>query len=266
MISNLPIENVLIKHIRVNPHQPRSHFEPQALQELADSIVSVGLLQPPLVRKISNEEYELVAGERRLRACKLAKLTSIPVYIQPLDVQTSMWAALIENIQRSDLNPLEISRKLYDIQQSHQLTQQQLADKLSKKRSTISNYLRLLQLPVSIQKALEENQITMGHAKALLSLEDPLKQLAAFENLQKNKLSVHQLEKWVNQWQEKKTLTKVHTPDLFVQDLASRLQEHFGSKVHIRSLGDKKGVVEFYFHNLDELDHLLDRWNLPQEL
>lgn len=186
---------VSIDKIRVNPYQPRRGFNPEELEELAQSIRSVGLIHPPLVRYIPQEEcYELISGERRFRASQIAGKTKIPVFIRHSTHSISAQAALIENIQRVDLNPLEIAKALKKLIEDFGLSQDQLAQKIGKKRSTVANYLRLLSLPQTIQHSLSGALITMGHAKAILALEEGDKQALLHELILRDDLSVREAE------------------------------------------------------------------------
>ena len=168
---NDTVAEVDIHAIRVNPHQPRRHFAPEDLQELAESIIAVGFIHPPLVRPVEPGFFELVSGERRFQAAQLAGLTKIPVHIRDSDTLMSAQMALIENIQRVDLNPMEIAKALRSLIEEFGFNQEDLAARIGKKRSTVANYLRLLSLPKNIQDAVSQELITMGHAKAILSLD-----------------------------------------------------------------------------------------------
>lgn len=169
-------KQISIEHIRVNPYQPRREFKEEELRELAQSIRSVGLIHPPLVRPVPHSSfYELISGERRFKAAQLAGFTTIPVYIRHISDPISAQAALIENMQRSDLNPLEIAFALKALMMEFELTQEELANKIGKKRSTIANFLRLLTLPEKIRESLSKESISMGHAKAILGLNDEKK-------------------------------------------------------------------------------------------
>ena len=171
------INEIELDKISVNPNQPRREFDPIALQELADSIAEIGIIQPITLRKLNEDSYQIIAGERRYRASILAGLKTIPAYIRTADDENVMEMALIENIQREDLNSLEIALAYQHLIEQYELTQERLSERIGKKRTTIANYLRLLKLPAPIQVALKNKEIDMGHARALLTLEDPKNQI-----------------------------------------------------------------------------------------
>ena len=183
-----------LSKITVNPNQPRREFDPIALQELADSIAEIGIIQPITLRQISDDSYQIIAGERRFRASKLAGLTTIPAYIRTADDENVLEMALIENIQREDLNSLEIALAYQHLIEQYELTQERLSERVGKKRTTIANYLRLLKLPAPIQMALKNREIDMGHARALLALEDPQLQLKIFKEIIAQEYSVRKVE------------------------------------------------------------------------
>ena len=191
------INEVELSKISVNPNQPRRDFDPEALQELADSIAEIGIIQPITLRKISDDSYQIIAGERRFRASQMAGLTTIPAYIRTADDENVMEMALIENIQREDLNSLEIALAYQHLLEQYEMTQERLSQRVGKKRTTISNYLRLLKLPAPIQVALQKKEIDMGHARALLTLEDPKTQIKIFEEILKHHYSVRKVEEMV---------------------------------------------------------------------
>lgn len=250
---------VPIDKIRLNPNQPRKVFAELELQELAQSILSVGIIHPPLVRPLEEVGfYELVSGERRFQASKLAGLAELPVHIKKSSLQASAEMALIENIQRVDLNPIEIAKALQQLIDTYFFNQEALARRIGKKRSTVANYLRLLVLPKNIQAALLQNLITMGHAKAILSLDGIDKQQLIFEIILRDQLSVREAEKTAQRLAEKakKKKLKYVTPDFFLAELAEKMQSALGTKVHIQGKG-KRGRVVIDYYNLDDLDRLI---------
>ena len=188
-IKELPIVDII-----PNPNQPRKMFDDEALQELSDSIVSIGLVQPITVRSIANGKYEIIAGERRYRAAKLANLETIPAYIRETDNDEVLALALIENIQREDLNAMEVAFSYHRLMEECNLTQEALSGLVGKKRATIANYVRLMNLPAEIQKAVREKELSMGHARALLGLDDVEAQLEIFEQIKIYDLSVRKVE------------------------------------------------------------------------
>lgn len=255
------VKHVNVANIRVNPHQPRREFKQEELEDLAQSIRSVGLLHPPLVRPLPNSEnYELISGERRVRASQLASLKVIPVYIRKAghSTSTSALAALIENIQRVDLNPLEIARALKKIMIEFNLTQDQLSGKIGKKRSSTANYLRLLTLPQMIQESLICETITMGHAKAILSLDREEKQMLLHEIILRDDLNVRQAEVAALRIGEKakKQQLKYISRDFYLEQLAEKIREKLGTQVLIQGKG-KRGRITIDYYSLDDLDRLL---------
>lgn len=258
--EQLRIKEVLLENVRVNPHQPRRHFSTEDLQELADSIVAVGLIHPPLVRPFEGEEeiYELISGERRYRACQMAGLKTIPVVIRTGSELLSAQQALVENIQRVDLNPLEISKALKSLLDDFGLSQEELAQRVGKNRSTVANYLRLLALPRGIQESIDSGQITMGHAKAILSLKGFEKQGLLHDLILRDDLSVREAEQAaqrIDQKSKKKELVHINR-DFVLEQLTEKIQHKLGTKVTIAAKG-KKGRISIDYYNLDDLDRLL---------
>lgn len=231
-----------------NPHQPRKYFEENNLRELADSIKEHGIIQPLVVSKIDNDKYELIAGERRLQAAKLVKLKTVPAIIRSVSNQQKLELALVENIQRHNLNPIEEAKAYLKLASEFNLTQQEIAQKSGKSRSAIANILRLLELPVEIQRGLIEEKITAGHARAILALENPEKQRGLYNLILKGNLSVRAAEekvKSVTIKSYKRKTTKQSDPA--IQDLEDRLQEKLKTKVQIKKSGRAgKIVIDFY--------------------
>lgn len=261
------LKYVSLSQIRVNPYQPRGEFKSEDLEELAQSILSVGLLHPPLVRPLPNSEfYELISGERRFRASQLACLTTIPVYVRSTNYSISAQAALIENIQRVDLNPLEISKALKRLMVEFGLTQDQLAKQIGKKRSTLANYLRLLSLPSIIQESIAKDFITMGHAKAILALDQIEKQMLLHEIILRDDLNVREAEQAAQRIGEKaKKQQLTYVPrDFYLEQLADKIREKLGTQVTIQAKG-KKGKISIDYYNLDDLDRLLALFGVSQE-
>jgi ParB family chromosome partitioning protein len=200
------IHEVPVSQIKANPNQPRREFDQTALQELADSIAEIGIIQPITLRKMEDDTYQIIAGERRFRASQLAGLTSVPAYIRTADDENVMEMALIENIQREDLNSLEIALAYQHLIEQYGLTQERLSERVGKKRTTIANYLRLLKLPAQIQVALQNKEIDMGHARALLTLDNPTLQIRLFEELMREGYSVRKVEQMVKSLNEGETI------------------------------------------------------------
>lgn len=253
------LRHIPLTQIRVNPYQPRRDFNEEDLAELKQSILTVGLLHPPLVRPLPESSfYELISGERRFRAAQLASLTTIPVYIRHTSYSISAKAALIENIQRVDLNPLEIAKALQILLVEFGLTQDQLAQQIGKKRSTIANYLRLLTLPLKIQDSLAKNHFTMGHAKAILSLDSEDKQILLYELILRDDLSVREAEQAAQRIGKKAAKQQLsYVPrDFYLEQLTEKIREKLGTKVFIQPKG-KKGRISIDYYSLEDLDRLL---------
>lgn len=253
------LKHIPLSCILINPYQPRREFKPEELEELAQSIRTVGILHPPLVRPLPNSDlYELISGERRLRAAQLVGLSVIPVYIRKTKYSISAQAALIENIQRVDLNPLEIANALKRVMNEFGLTQDDLAQQIGKKRPTIANYLRLLTLPQSIQESVAKCFITMGHAKAILALDQEDKQALLHEIILRDGLSVREAEQAaarIGEKAKKQKLTYV-TRDFYLEQLADKIRGRLGTKVSIQSKG-KRGRISIDYYCFDDLDRLL---------
>jgi len=257
-ILNLPIE-------KIEPHkgQPRQHFDPQALEELAQSIAQSGVIQPIIVRKIAEHRYQIVAGERRFRAAQKAALKSVPAIVQDLDEKQALALALIENIQRQDLNPIEEALAYQKLIEEFSYTQEQLAEQVGKERSTITNSLRLLKLPARVRQMVLENQVSMGHARALLALDSAAQIEKTAKRIQHEQLSVRATEKLVNTLKEDKPLTTgdkksaQDTPSVSLLALIDELQSKLGTRV---SIVDQKGrgKIEISFFNEQERERLID--------
>jgi len=265
------IQEIQISLIDVNQFQPRAVFHPNALMELAESIRSQGILQPLLVREHSSVpgRYQLIAGERRLRASIQAGLDFVPCIVLQADEAQMLEIALVENIQRSDLSPVEEARAYKHLAERFSLTQEVIAEKVGKSREYVANALRLLNLPDAVLAYLDSGELTPGHAKVLLSLknEDAIRDMAA-QILQKG-LSVRETENLVrslnapSEITSEKTLEKTAKEEnVHVADLRRALEETFQTKVNIKMRGANKGSIEFLFYDLDHLESLLKRWNV----
>lgn len=245
-----------------NPNQPRKIFDKQALEELAQSIRENGVLQPVLVRQIGSK-YQIVSGERRFRASKIAGLGSIPAVIRKLNEEKTMLAGLIENIQRQDLNPVEEARTLREILLNFGLTHDQLADKIGRSRSALTNRLRLLQLPAEVLLMLADGQISAGHAKMLAGLKDAVEVKAWAKKIIKDQLSVYETEKQLAQSKAEVANTRqkkgklIMSSDTHVRAVEESLQELLGAKVRIRQ-GKKKGRIEIEFYDRDDLERVVE--------
>lgn len=256
---------IKIKDIETNPFQPRTNFEEAALQELADSVKQHGIIQPITVRKLGYDKYQLISGERRFRASQLAGLTDIPAYIRVANDQAMLEMGLIENIQREDLDPIEISLSYKRLIDECNITQEQLSEKVNKQRSTVTNFLRLLKLPAVIQKAVRDKEISMGHARALLSIENEDKQLAIYAMAVENELSVRQVEDLARgeKLQFKPKTTRVEKP-LTIEDkqIAKKLEKIFSKSFDFKRNAKGAGSISLSFSNDTELEHILSFFDI----
>ncbi|MBK8653434.1 MAG: ParB/RepB/Spo0J family partition protein [Haliscomenobacter sp.] len=251
---------ISLEEIEVNPFQPRNEFDQEALDELADSIRVHGLIQPLTVRRLAHNAYQLISGERRLRASRMAGLTEIPAYIRIANDQEMLEMALIENIQRENLNAIEIAITYQRLKEECQLTDENLADRVGKKRPTITNHLRLLKLPPDIQSAIKEKKLSMGHARALTGIEDYALRDSLFRQTLKEELSVRALENLIAAYNQPKPKKKTEQlPDDFDQ-VQQQFRSFFGTKkVTLKLQGQGKGQIQIAFHSVQELNELLDR-------
>jgi ParB family chromosome partitioning protein len=257
VLNEIPIEQ-----IEVNPFQPRSHFDEESLLELADSIKVHGIIQPITVRRLAKDQYQLISGERRFQASKLAGLTSIPSYIRSADDQQMLEMALIENIQRENLNAIEIALSYQRLISECNLKQEELGERVGKNRATVTNYLRLLKLPPDIQIAVRDNKISMGHARAIINVDNPDQQLYIFKKTLSDDLSVRKVEELVralsSQKPQAERTSKESTPaSREITQLQSNLSSHFGTRVVVRSDG-KKGEIRIPFLSVEDLNRILD--------
>lgn len=254
------VNEVDISELRANPYQPRKRFDPEALEELVESIKEHGIIQPLVVRK-SIHGYEIVAGERRFRAGKKAGLTKVPVVIRDFTDEQMMEIALIENLQREDLNPMEIAAAYQKLMDHFSLTQEELASRVGKSRPHVANFLRLLQLPSAIQEDVSRGTLSMGHARALLGVKDPDVQMRLAEKVKKEGASVRQLEEWIQQINQgavkKKKPKKVEKVEPQIKRYEEMLQEAFNTPVRIRH-GRRKGKIEIEYFSQSELERLIE--------
>jgi ParB family transcriptional regulator, chromosome partitioning protein len=259
------IDEIPIEEIEVNPFQPRTHFDQDALLELSESIVVHGIIQPITVRRLSAKQYQLISGERRFQASKLAGLTKIPAYIRSADDQQMLEMALIENIQRENLNAIEIALSYQRLITECSLKQDELGERVGKNRATVTNYLRLLKLPPDIQIAVRDNRITMGHARAIINVDNFDEQLYIFKKTLSEELSVRKVEELVRELAGKKNDTApVATPSTAsssaskeISNLQSSLSSHFGTRVVVKSDG-KRGEIKIPFLSVEDLNRILD--------
>jgi len=267
-VAGSAVYEIPVLEIETNPFQPRTYFDSEALAELSESIRVHGIIQPVTLRKMADRQYQLISGERRLQASKLAGLLTIPAYVRTANDQQMLEMALIENIQRENLNAIEIALSYQRLISECQLKQEELGERVGKKRTTVNNYLRLLRLPTDIQAGIKEEKISMGHARAIVNIEKPDVQLALFHKIIDEQLSVRQIEelvrRLVNQEPEETTASK-ESNSPFNSDLKTvqqKLSSFFGTKTSIKIRKDNQGEIRVPFGSIDDLNRLLDILNL----
>jgi ParB family chromosome partitioning protein len=260
--SNL--NEIEISLIEPNPNQPRREFDKEALQELANSISEVGIIQPITLRQVEGGKYQIIAGERRWRASQLAGLTRIPAYIRTVEDEGVMEMALVENIQREDLNAIEVALAYQHLAETTGMTQEMISKRVGKSRAAVTNYLRLLKLPAQVQMALKNHEIDMGHARALLSIESPSTQIKLFKEIQKQQYSVRKVEELVQalksgddiQTSKGRVAAKSQMPEEF-NILKQRLAHFFQTKVQMTCSPKGKGKISIAFNNEEELERIM---------
>lgn len=257
------INEIDIDKIVANPNQPRREMDPESLRELADSIEQIGIVQPITLRQMDDGTYQIIAGERRWRASQLAGLATIPAYVRNANDESVALMALVENIQREDLNSIEIALAYSNMQQVMNLTQEAVAEKVGKKRTTVANYLRLLKLPAPVQLALRNKQIDQGHARAILSVQSPAQQVKLFNEIQKNGYSVRKVEEMAKDINEgnsvKQTSQKAQSATVLPKDLQTiqkQLSKTFGTKVKAK-YNNGKGNITLAFATPEEMDAVI---------
>lgn len=258
------ISEILIQDIEANPNQPRREFDAEALQELAKSIQEIGIVQPITLRQMENGKYQIIAGERRWRASQIAGLTQIPAYIRTIKDENVMEMALVENIQREDLNAIEIALAYEHLMESSGMTQEKVSERVGKSRAAVANYVRLLKLPAQVQMALQNKEIDMGHARALLSLDSPSLQIKLFKDIVKNNYSVRKVEEIVKKFKEgddiqrsEKSSGGKRLPEEF-NLLKDRLSKFLHTKVDMTCSAKGKGTIKIPFANEEELEHIMN--------
>jgi len=256
------INEIDLNKIEINPFQPRSKFDEEKIQELASSIRELGIIQPITVRTTEGGKYQLITGERRLRASVLARLKRIPAYIRSADDQDMLELALVENIQREDLDAIEVSISYQRLIEECKLTQENLSDRVGKKRSTITNYLRLLKLPAEIQLGIREKKISMGHARALIGIEDPKDQIEMYYRIIAEDLSVRKVESQVRRinrdaLKEKVSTEKGQDQTIDFTELEKQLSDFFSSHVQFRMNTKGKGKIVIPFNSGEELEQII---------
>jgi ParB family chromosome partitioning protein len=253
------VQEIKLKELRPNPYQPRKTFQQEAIDELKTSILEHGILQPLIVRK-SIKGYEIVVGERRFRAAKEAKLETVPAVVREFSEQQMMELAVLENLQREDLNPIEEGLAYQTLMEKLKLTQEEVAKRLGKSRPHVANHIRLLSLPPAIQELISEGKISMGHGRALLGLRQKAKISAVVEKVVKESLNVRQLEKWIQQLNEnvsRETKKPDKKQDVFLKEREHSLRERFGTTVHIKQ-NKNKGKIEIEFFSQEDLERILE--------
>ncbi len=270
-VKNNPVSSTAINAVSVipiaqihpNKQQPRHVFEEELIKELADSIKTYGIIQPLTVRKTNIDEYQIISGERRYRACLLAGLQEVPVYVRTANDNEMLEMALVENIQREDLNPIEIAISYQRLSDEYKYTQEELSSRVGKKRSTISNYVRLLKLPVEIQNAIKNKSLSMGHARVIAGVDDLIQQMQLFKDIQSKELSVRDAEKILQSYTKSKARRPVSPPPSTTQTqikvLEDRMSAFFGSRVNINRKSNGEGQIVIKFKDDRQLNDILDR-------
>lgn len=259
-----PVSNeILISEIEANPFQPRVHFDEEALNELASSIKELGIIQPITLRKIGDKRYQIIAGERRFRASKLAGLTQVPAFVREAGDEAMLELALVENIQREDLDAIEVALSYQRLMEECKLTQESLSERVGKKRSTISNYLRLLRLPAVIQKAIREQEVSMGHARALINVPDSETQIMIYRQVVKYDFSVRKTEDIVrklgggDEEAQAPTVSKTEVMTNEYSDLKKHLGKYFSANIGLKINDKYKGKIEIPFKDSKDLERII---------
>ncbi len=258
------ISEVAIEQIEANPNQPRREFDENALAELANSIREIGIIQPITLRQVDDNRFQIIAGERRWRASQLAGLKAIPAYIRTIKDENVMEMALVENIQREDLNAIEIALAYEHLLSNSGMTQERVSERVGKSRTAIANYLRLLKLPAQVQMALQNKDIDMGHARALLAIDSPSLQVKLFKEIQKNGYSVRKVEEMVQKLKngedivsgKKKIAAKQQMPEE-ISLMKQQLSEFFNTKVQMTCSANGKGKISIPFSNEEEMERII---------
>ncbi len=266
------ISEISIEQIEANPNQPRREFDEEALNELANSIREIGIIQPITLRQVDDNRFQIIAGERRWRASQIAGLRAIPAYIRTIKDENVMEMALVENIQREDLNAIEIALAYEHLLTNTGMTQEKVSERVGKSRTAISNYLRLLKLPAQVQMALQNKEIDMGHARALLAIDSPSLQVKLFKEIQKNGYSVRKVEEMVQKLKngedivsgKKKIASNQQMPEEF-STLKQHLSDFFKNKVQMTCSANGKGKISIPFANEEELVRIMSMFDKLKE-
>ena len=266
------VAEIDVRRIRPNPYQPRQEFNDAALDELAASIEELGIIQPITVRALGDGQFEIISGERRLRAARRAGLQRLPAFVRQADSEEMLEMALVENVQREELNPIEVALGYHRLMEECGLTQEEVSKKVSKSRATVANFLRLLRLPPRIQAALRDKEVAMGHARALVSIDDTDAQIELLETTINDDLSVRSVEKLVREWHEAQSEDDESDeeptdeedsaePDrdaLQVEALRGKLRSRFSTQVKIHHRSDGEGRIELAYYSQEDLERLMD--------
>ena len=262
------INEIAIDQIEANPNQPRREFDEESLRELAISIREIGIIQPITLRQVADNRFQIIAGERRWRASQMAGLKAIPAYIRTINDENVMEMALVENIQREDLNAIEIALAYEHLIENTGMTQEKVSERVGKSRTAITNYLRLLKLPAQIQMALQKHEIDMGHARALLSLDSPSMQIKLYKEIQKNNYSVRKVEALVNRIKNgediessKKNVDAANSHSAAMTTLKNQLSTFFNSKVQLTCNARGKGKISIPFADEAELERIMNMFD-----
>ena len=253
------VSEIDLNNISINPNQPRTNFKKESINELKKSIKELGLIQPITVRELKNNKFQLISGERRLRAFKLIGLNTIPSYVRKANDIESLEMALVENIQREDLDPIEIALSYNKLLKEINLTQEELSLRIGKERSTISNYIRLLKLDPIIQSGLRDNFLSMGHARALINIKEKNKQIEIYKKIVKNGISVRDTEKLL--LESKKTLKKENNnyKSKYINQVESKLKKMFDSNISVHSNNLGKGYIKIEFKSQENLENIINK-------
>lgn len=266
------ISEISIEQIEANPNQPRREFDEEALNELANSIREIGIIQPITLRQVDDNRFQIIAGERRWRASQIAGLRAIPAYIRTIKDENVMEMALVENIQREDLNAIEIALAYEHLLSSTGMTQEKVSERVGKSRTAIANYLRLLKLPAQVQMALQNKEIDMGHARALLAIDSPSLQVKLFKEIQKNGYSVRKVEEMVQKLKngedivsgKKKIASRQQVSEEF-SALKQRMSDFFSTPVQMTVSANGKGKISIPFANREELERIMSLFDTQNE-
>lgn len=265
------VAEVDVENIRPNPYQPRQEFNDEALDELAASIQQLGIIQPITVRALGEGQFEIISGERRLRAARRADLQRVPAFVRKANTEQMLEMALVENVQREELNPIEVALGYQRLMEECGLTQEEVSEKVSKSRATVANFLRLLRLPPRIQAALRDKEVAMGHARALVTVDDHEAQIAILRDTIEDDLSVREVERRVREWHESQkeddepqddaasnTTVTPDRDDLQLEDFRNRLRSRFSTQVNIRHKSDGEGKIEISYYSEEDLERLIE--------